>query len=157
MVKIGFIGVGNMGGLMVVNLIKVGYQVKVYDLFVQFVENVVVQSQVGIGSVYIVVLFQEVVQDVEFVILMLLFGKIVEDFYIYQQVIFKFMFVQILVIDCFIIVVENVINVFNVVQVLGIYMLDVSVFGGVGGVVVGMFIFIVGGDQVVFEKVNLIL
>ena len=32
MAKIGFIGVGNMGGLMAINLIKAGHDVKIFDL-----------------------------------------------------------------------------------------------------------------------------
>ena len=157
MAKIGFIGVGNMGGPMAVNLIKAGHQVKVYDLSVQFAENVVAQSQAGTGSAHIVASPQEAVQDVEFVISMLPSGKIVEDLYIHQQAILKSMSAQTLVIDCSTIAAENAINVSNAAQALGIHMLDAPVSGGVGGAVAGTLTFIVGGDQAAFEKANPIL
>lgn len=37
MVKVVFIGLGNMGGFMVINFVKVGYDVKVFDLVEVFV------------------------------------------------------------------------------------------------------------------------
>ena len=33
MAEIGFIGLGNMGGPMAINLVKAGHNVKVFDLF----------------------------------------------------------------------------------------------------------------------------
>jgi len=44
MATIGFIGVGNMGGPMAVNLVKAGHQVKVFDLSAELMQTVVEQG-----------------------------------------------------------------------------------------------------------------
>lgn len=59
----------------------------------------------------------------------------------------------ILFIDCFIIDVEMVKSVLELVEKKGFKMLDVLVFGGVVVVVGGIFMFMVGGDVDVFDKV----
>ncbi len=44
MANIAFIGLGNMGGPMAINLVKAGHQVCVFDLSTEAVEQVVAQG-----------------------------------------------------------------------------------------------------------------
>lgn len=146
-----FIGLGNMGGLMVVNLVKNGYSVCVFDLVL-----VVVQVVVDVG-VSVVVLVCDILVDVEVVILMLLVSCYVEGVYLGDDGIFVVIFVGVLVIDCSMIVLVSVCKVLEVVVVCGLQMIDVLVFGGIVGVQVGILIFIVGGEEDVLECVCLVL
>ena len=65
MATIGFIGVGNMGGPMAINLVKAGHQVKVFDLSPELKAKVVAEGAEGVDSP------QEAVVNTEFVISML--------------------------------------------------------------------------------------
>src|SRR5262245_45871118 len=69
MARVGFIGVGNMGGLMARNLIKAGHQLKVYDLSEEALNFVVQSGAKRAASV------KEAVADVEFVVTMLPVGE----------------------------------------------------------------------------------
>lgn len=146
-----FIGLGNMGGLMVVNLVKVGYVVCVFDLVFVVVQVVV---DVGVIVVYFVL---DILIDVEIVIFMLLVSCYVEGVYLGEDGLLVDIFGGVLLIDCSIIVLVIVCKVVEVVVVCGLQMFDVLVFGGIVGVQVGILIFIVGGDVEVFECVCLIL
>lgn len=139
--KIGFIGFGNMGGLMVYNLVKGGYDVLGFDFVVFMLEGV-----------YRVVIVGEVVCGVDVVIIMLLNGVIL------CVVVVEIIFVMskgVVFFDCFIVDVVSVCVVVVDVEVVGMMVIDVFVFGGIIGVVVGMFMFMVGGFDVVFVVVKL--
>lgn len=157
MAKIGFIGVGNMGGPMAINLLKAGHQLKVYDLSEELAAKVIEQVPPGDDYSRIAATPQEAAQQVEYVISMLPSGKIVEDLYIHQQAILKSINPQTLVIDCSTIAAENAINLAKAAKELGIATLDAPVSGGVGGAVAGTLTFIVGGDSEAYEQAKPIL
>lgn len=157
MAKIGFIGVGNMGGPMAINLLKAGHQVKVFDLSEQLAASVIEHAQAGDDFSRIAATPQEAVEGVEYVISMLPSGKIVEDLYIHQQGILKSIDPQTLVIDCSTIAAENAINLCKAAKEMGIATLDAPVSGGVGGAVAGTLTFIVGGDSSAFDKAKPVL
>ena len=79
MANIGFIGLGNMGAPMAVNLLKAGHSVKVYDLLPEHVEAAVSEGASSVASA------TDAVKDVEFVISMLPSGSIVENLYIHDS------------------------------------------------------------------------
>lgn len=139
MIDIVFFGLGNMGGLMVVNLFKVGYWVNVFDLQFKVVLGLVEQGVQGVDSVL------QCCEGVEVVISMLLVGQYVESLYFGDDGLFVWVVGKFLLIDCLIIVLEIVCKVVEVVVVKGLILFDVLVFGGVGGVCVGILSFIVGG------------
>lgn len=144
---VGFIGLGNMGGLMVVNFVKVGYWVLGFDLFE---EVMVIFESVGGEWVFLVVVL---VFEVDVIVIMLLVGKYVCVIYIGEGGILDYVCDGMFLIDFFMIDVDSVCVVFEVVVVKGMLMVDVFVFGGVVGVVVGILIFMVGGMESVFEVV----
>lgn len=150
MKQIVFIGFGYMGVLMVINLFKVGYLLNVFDLVQSVVDGLVV---VGVSVVCSVC---DVVQGVDVVISMLLVSQYVEGLYFDDDGLFVYIVFGILVLECLIIVLILVCKVYVVVCECGLVMFDVLVFGGIVGVVVGILIFMVGGDVEVLEKVWLL-
>ncbi|RLT94460.1 3-hydroxyisobutyrate dehydrogenase [Ketobacter sp.] len=151
MATIGFIGVGNMGGPMAINLVKAGHQVKVFDLSAELKAKVVSQGAEGVDSP------QAAVANAEFVISMLPSGPIVESLYIHQDKLLDAISDTALVIDCSTIAPENAINLFKAADAKGITTLDAPVSGGVGGATAGTLTFIVGGDDDAFARAKPIL
>jgi len=151
MATVGFIGVGNMGGPMAINLVNAGHQVKVYDLSPDLVDNVVKAGAVAAASP------QEAVKDIDVLVSMLPSGKIVEDLYIHQERLLESISVNTLVIDCSTIAPENAINLAMAAKAKGIVTLDAPVSGGVGGAVGGTLTFIVGGETQAFEQARPLL
>ncbi len=151
MATVGFIGVGNMGGPMAVNLVKAGHQVKVFDLSPELMAKVVAEGAQGVDSP------QAAVSDVEFVISMLPSGPIVEDLYIHETKLLDAISETSLLIDCSTIAPENAVNLYQAADARGIASLDAPVSGGVGGAVAGTLTFIVGGDEDAFQRAEPIL
>lgn len=151
MASIGFIGVGNMGGPMAINLVKAGHQVKVFDLSAELVQQVVVQGASRAESAI------AAAQNVEVLISMLPSGQIVEDLYLHQTRLLDRIDARTLVIDCSTIAPENAINLAKAAQAKNIVTLDAPVSGGVGGAKAGTLTFIVGGAKAAFEKAEPVL
>jgi len=76
MATIGFIGLGNMGGPMAINLVKAGHKVKVFDLSEDAVARVVSEGAQASNSAV------DLVKGAEFVITMLPAGKHVEGLFL---------------------------------------------------------------------------
>lgn len=151
MASIGFIGLGNMGGPMAINLVKAGHSVKVCDLMAANIAPVVAEGAQAAMSAH------EAVKDVEFVISMLPSGPIVESLYIHKDKLLDDIDSQTLVIDCSTIAPENAINLANAAKAKGITAIDAPVSGGVGGAKAGTLTFIVGGDSESFERAKTVL
>lgn len=148
MAIVGFIGVGNMGGPMAINLVNAGHQVKVFDLSAELVAKVVSAGAVSAATP------KDAVQGVEFVVSMLPSGKIVEDLYIHQEQLLDHIDSSTLIIDCSTIAPENAINLAHAAKAKGIATLDAPVSGGVGGAQAGTLTFIVGGASDDFARAN---
>lgn len=151
MARIGFIGVGNMGGPMACNLVAAGHEVKVYDLSPALMEAVVEKGASAAATA------QAAATDVEVVISMLPSGQIVEDLYLHETRLLDHIDPRTLVIDCSTIAPQNAINVAKAAQTKGITTLDAPVSGGVGGAKAGTLTFIVGGDKAAFERAEPLL
>lgn len=151
MATIGFIGVGNMGGPMAVNLVKAGHQVRVFDLSPELMQTVVAQGAQAADSAI------DAARNCEVLISILPSGQIVENLYIHQARLLEQISPQTLVIDCSTIAPENAVNLYHAAQAKGIATLDAPVSGGVGGAVAGTLTFIVGGDPAAFAKAAPIL
>ncbi len=151
MAKIGFIGAGNMGGPMAINLLKAGHEVCVFDLSAECVAAV---TKEGASSAKTPA---EAVHGAEFVVSMLPSGQIVEDLYIHKDTLLEQISSSTLVIDCSTIAPENAINLSKAALEKGIVSLDAPVSGGVGGAKAGTLTFIVGGDFEAFEQAKPIL
>lgn len=152
MATIGFIGIGNMGGPMALNLIKAGHQVTVYDLSSSLVEQLVAQAEGGSAATP-----AEAVANADIVISMLPSGPIVEALYIHDTKLLDVIAKTTLIIDCSTIAPENAINLASAAKEKGIVAIDAPVSGGVGGAKAGTLTFIVGGDEASFQAAKPIL
>ena len=126
MARIGFIGVGNMGGPMARNLIKAGHKLKVFDLSEEAI-NFVVQSGAERASS-----IQEAAVDVDFVLTMLPVGSNVKEVFLENGVIGAAN-KETLFIDSSTIDVESAVTVHDAANAAGFQMLDAPVSGGTVG------------------------
>ncbi|HIG59322.1 MAG TPA: 3-hydroxyisobutyrate dehydrogenase [Gammaproteobacteria bacterium] len=151
MKKIGFIGLGNMGGPMASNLLKAQHEVAVYDIVPSLVESISEQGGIACKSA------AEVLCGADLVISMLPASQHVESLYLGDEGIMPLIDTSSIVIDCSTISPASSNKVSTAAQALGIAMLDAPVSGGVGGAVAGSLTFIVGGTEADLEKVRPIL
>ena len=151
MKKIGFIGLGNMGGPMACNLLKAQYEVAVYDIVPSLLESISEQGGIACKSA------AEVLCGADLVISMLPASQHVESLYLGDEGIMPLIDTSSVVIDCSTISPASSKKVSAAAQARGIAMLDAPVSGGVGGAVAGSLTFIVGGTEADLEKVRPIL
>jgi 3-hydroxyisobutyrate dehydrogenase len=151
MVKIGFIGVGNMGGPMARNLIKAGHQVKAFDLSLELVQKVVDAGGEKAVSA------QDAATDVEVVITMLPAGKHVLGVYTGEKGILSAAKQGTLFIDSSTIDVKTARDTIAAAEFKGMMMLDAPVSGGIAGAENAALTFMVGGSETAFVKAKPIL
>ena len=146
MAKIGFIGLGNMGGPMASNLVKAGHSVKGFDLVpasVQAVEKNGVAVADSIG---------EAARDVDVVMTMLPAGEHVRQVYTGEDGVLAAATKGTLAIDSSTIDVGSARAVHEVATAAGIEMLDAPVSGGVADATAGTLTFMVGGTDAAFVR-----
>ena len=152
MATIGFIGLGNMGGPMVANLVKAGHIVKAFDLSPVQVGKAIDDGAQGAQSA------QEAATDVDFLVSMLPAGKHVESLLVTGEgALFDVVSPNTLVIDSSTIDAATAKRVAEVGASKGISFVDAPVSGGVGGAVAGTLAFMVGGTAEQFAKAQPIL
>jgi 3-hydroxyisobutyrate dehydrogenase len=139
--RIAFIGLGNMGAPMALNLLKAGYAVSVFDL-VQATMDKLEQAGAKPASSA-----SEVVHDVDVVISMLPAGQHVESLYIGENGLINRLKAGTLVIDSSTIDASTSKAVANELVQKNIHFVDAPVSGGVGGATAGTLTFIVGGKK----------
>ncbi len=152
MANIAFIGLGNMGGPMAINLVKAGHQVCVFDLSESAVAHVVQQgATTNIDAA-------ECVKDAEFIISMLPAGKHVDAVYLSPETgLINHIRKDSLVIDSSTIDAATSQKVAIALAKEGIKFVDAPVSGGVGGAVAGTLSFMVGGSETEFNQAKPIL
>ena len=94
MATVAFIGLGNMGGPMAINLLKAGHQVQAFDLSAQALAQVAAEGAVVADSA------SAAVQGAEFIISMLPAGKHVASLYLGEQGVSDDIDPSALVLDC---------------------------------------------------------
>ncbi|MGL5565780.1 MAG: 3-hydroxyisobutyrate dehydrogenase, partial [Plesiomonas sp.] len=152
MTRIGFIGLGNMGGPMAANLARAGHRVQVFDLVAQNIECAIAAGCIATGDA------REAVTGCEVVISMLPAGEHVRDLWLSEgQDLLAALPVGALVIDCSTIDVESVRQVGEAARARGLRFIDAPVSGGVAGAAAGTLTFIVGGDAADFEAAKPLL
>lgn len=151
MAKIAFIGLGNMGGPMAVNLVKAGHEVTVFDLVPAAVEAAVAEGAQSAASA------EAAATSKDFVISMLPAQQHVEGLYIDQACLLDIVDKNTVIIDSSTIAAESAQRVAAEAEKRGIKMVDAPVSGGVGGAKAGTLSFIVGGSAEAFELVKPIL
>lgn len=151
MAKIAFVGLGNMGGPMAINLVKAGHQVCVFDLSEQAVTQVVEQGATTHNNA------NDCVKNAEYIITMLPSGKHVKSVYLSENGLINDIEKGALVIDSSTIDSATSINVADALSEKGINFIDAPVSGGVGGAIAGTLSFMVGGSEDDFNRAKLVL
>lgn len=149
MAVVGFIGVGNMGGPMAVNLIKNGHSVKAFDLSETAVATVVEEGATKVGSA------AEAAFDSDVVITMLPAGTHVRS--VYEGEVIGHGRSGALFIDCSTIDVETSRDVHASAAENGYLMVDAPVSGGIMGAAAGTLTFMCGGTDEAFGLAQPIL
>ncbi len=138
--KIGFIGLGNMGGPMAVNLAAAGHDVRGFDLNAPMPDGVATaESAIDAAS------------GAEVVVSMLPNGDILRA--VAGEVI-PAMATGAVFCDCSTVDVESARSVAKQAEAAGLGALDAPVSGGVGGASNGTLTFMVGGDDAAFATVS---
>ena len=151
MSRVAFIGLGNMGLPMAVNLARAGHAVRGFDTSADSMERATVggiEAASGIGAA---------VENAEFVITMLPAGQHVRAVYLGTDGILDRVTGKPLLIDCSTIDVETARDVAARASERGLPMLDAPVSGGVGGAEAGTLTFMVGGSDEAFARARDIL
>lgn len=152
MAHIAFIGLGNMGGPMAINLVKSGHKVCVFDLSETAVAEVVKQGASTKKNVI------DCIKGAEFIISMLPAGKHVETVYLSSETgLINHIDKGSVVIDSSTIDAATSRKVAIALANQGIGFVDAPVSGGVGGAVAGTLSFMVGGGDDEFKQVEPIL
>ncbi|EIT71915.1 MULTISPECIES: 3-hydroxyisobutyrate dehydrogenase [Hydrocarboniphaga] len=152
---IAFIGLGNMGGPMALNLLKAGHQLQVYDLSAAALETAKAAGASVAASP------AQAVANAGIVISMLPASRHVESLYLgasaNEQGLLQHIKPGTLVIDCSTIAPASSRKVATAAQALDIVFIDAPVSGGTAGAAAGTLSFIVGGDAGAFERAKPVL
>ena len=146
MTKIGFIGVGNMGGPMVVNLIGAGHAVTAFDPVAAALEKARAAGAEVAASA------GQAAAAGEIVISMLPAGAHVREVYLADDGAIATAQPGALFIDCSTIDVESARAVNAAAADAGFAMLDAPVSGGIAGAEAGTLTFMVGGSEEAFAR-----
>jgi 3-hydroxyisobutyrate dehydrogenase len=144
--KIGFIGLGNMGGPMAANLLKAGHQVTGFDLARPLMEALAKAGGAVAASA------AAAVAEAETVITMLPAGAQVRQVYAGEGGVLGAARKGALLVDSSTIDVETARAVSQAAAERGFDMLDAPVSGGVGGAAAGTLTFMVGGSASGFAR-----
>ena len=138
MTKIGFIGLGNMGAKMTINLLKANYEVIGYDINEGFVKKLLPQGLKQASNL------NDFSEDIDIVITMLPNSDIVEE--VYDNIIDNFK-PGTLFVDCSTIEVNKAKSLHKKCEDKKLLSLDAPVSGGVGGAEQATLTFMVGGTE----------
>ncbi len=137
--KIGFIGLGNMGAPMAANLVAAGHEVAGFDLTAPCPEGVAKASDAA-----------QAAQGAEVVVTMLPNGTILRA--VAGEIIAQ-MSPGAALLDCSTVDVQSARDVAEIAQGAGLLAVDAPVSGGIGGAAAGTLTFMAGGTEAGFAKV----
>jgi 3-hydroxyisobutyrate dehydrogenase len=149
--EIAFIGLGNMGGPMALNLIKAGHTLRVFDLSAQASE-----APKSAGA-HVAANAAAAVAGAEVVISMLPASRHVEALYLGSDGLMDKIASGTLVIDCSTIAPTSSRKVADAANARSIPFIDAPVSGGTAGATAGTLTFIVGGEAAVLERARPLL
>ncbi|OKH89990.1 3-hydroxyisobutyrate dehydrogenase [Thalassospira sp. TSL5-1] len=151
MAKIGFVGLGNMGGPMAANLVRAGHEVKVFDLSTE-----AVKAAVDIGATASASL-ADVAGNVDAIVTVLPAGKHVLGVYDGAEGLLANAAPGTLMIDSSTIEVDAARKAAELAKQKGMRAVDAPISGGVGGATAGTLTFMVGGEAEAFATAEPIL
>ena len=149
--KVGFIGLGNMGGPMAANLIKAGHAVTGFDLSRTVLDAFAKAGGKAAATV------AAAASEADIVITMLPAGPHVRLVYAGEGGVLGAARKDALLVDCSTIDVDTARAVTEAAGKRGFDMLDAPVSGGVGGAAAGTLTFMVGGSAAGFAKARPVL
>jgi len=149
MARIGFIGLGNMGGGMAANLAKKGHEVRAFDLAEAAMARAKEAGCALAGSA------AEAARDADVVVTMLPAGKHVRA--VYENEVFAAAPSSALLMDCSTIDVATAKAVEAAARAKGLAMVDAPVSGGIAAANGGTLTFMVGGEDTDFARAEPIL
>ncbi|HEY7808798.1 MAG TPA: 3-hydroxyisobutyrate dehydrogenase [Allosphingosinicella sp.] len=142
MARVGFIGLGNMGGGMAANLVKAGHAVTAFDLSEEALAKGEANGCTRAASA------EEAVADAEAVVTMLPAGKHVRQ--VYEASVLGKAPTSAILMDCSTIDVESARAVISQAEAAGYRMADAPVSGGIAAAEGGTLTFMVGGSGEAF-------
>lgn len=145
--KIGFLGLGNMGGPMAHNLIKAGHQLTVFDLSQAAVADLVEAGASAAPSIAALAS-----ADLDVIITMLPAAQHVKSVYLGDDGLLAHVAPQVRLIDSSTIDPMSAREVAAAAAKNGNRMVDAPVSGGTGGAIAGTLTFMVGGEQTDFDS-----
>jgi 3-hydroxyisobutyrate dehydrogenase len=151
MARIGFIGLGNMGLPMALNLMKAGHLVEGFDVNGAAVDKLVAAGGVSAGAV------KGAAARADVIITMLPAGRDVREVYLATGGIVVNANKGTLLIDSSTIDVESARAVATAAEAQGLPMIDAPVSGGVGGAQAATLTFMVGGSANAFARAESLL
>ncbi len=151
MTHISFIGLGHMGNPMVLNLIKAGCTVNVYDVNLAAAQELSTHGAIPATSL------AESVTGADVVITMLQTGEQVKEVCLMTEGIFKHASSHVLYIDSSSIDIATTQYLHAFAEKINLKMLDAPVSGGVAGASAGTLTFMVGGSEKNFLEAKPIL
>ena len=148
MLNIGFIGLGNMGLPMSINLAKKGHNIEATDI------NKKIANQLENTPIVFKENLSNTVKNKEVIIMMLPNSEIVEK--VWSDII-NYTSKDTIIIDCSTIDIDTSKHLNEKSYKRGLHMLDAPVSGGVKGAKDGTLTFMVGGDTKIFKKITPLL
>ncbi|MGY4534449.1 3-hydroxyisobutyrate dehydrogenase [Pseudomonas sp. TE3786] len=150
--NIGFIGLGNMGAPMALNLLKAGHQLQVFDLVAASVQRLVEAGATALASP------AEIARsNVELIITMLPAARHVKAVYLGEDGVLAHVAAGVRLIDSSTIDPMTAREVAAAAAKQGNPMLDAPVSGGTGGAAAGTLTFMVGGSDADFAQAQPLL
>ena len=149
MAIIAFIGVGNMGGGMALNLVKAGHEVWAFDLSADALARVVAGGATAAGSAV------DAATGADVIVTMLPAGTHVKS--AYEGQLFAAAGKDAVLIDCSTIDVATAKALGEAAAARGLAMVDAPVSGGTAAADAGTLTFMVGGPETAFEKARPVL
>jgi len=144
MARVGFIGLGNMGGGMAANLAKKGHDVRAFDLSAEALDRARAAGCLPVASA------EEAADGAEAIITMLPAGKHVEQ--VYTDSLFGIAPASAILIDCSTIDVATAKRIGEAALAKGLTSVDAPVSGGIGAANAGTLTFMVGGSAEAFDR-----
>ncbi|MBD8677900.1 3-hydroxyisobutyrate dehydrogenase [Sphingomonas sp. CFBP 13720] len=144
MARIGFIGLGNMGGGMAANLAKAGHDVRAFDLSAEAMARAKAAGCLPVADA------AQAAQGAQAVVTMLPAGAHVAE--VYETAVFGAADTGAVLIDCSTIDVDTARRVAEAARAKGLHPVDAPVSGGIAAANAGALTFMVGGSDAAFAK-----
>lgn len=151
MSNVAFIGLGNMGAPMALNLVKAGYKVTVFDLVPEACQ-LLADAGAAVAETT-----AAAIEGAEYVVSMLPAGKHVAGVYLGEDGLLAKLGSHVTIMDCSTIDAETARQVGEAAADLGIGFMDTPVSGGVAAAAAGTLAFMCGGSADAFAKAKLVL